>query len=252
MCTTIRSPGSQTKGNVRKRLLVKVLAGPIWEGKLLNFVYLFAKRQEEFEFALTIHTTVGVDAANLALNSIGKRGADQIQRCVRVHILSGVSMTQVRMDVILQLFQEYVTPNERILASLANKLGGEGALEDDQALKKLVDAEYSLTMGSGPDLQRGGVQLFDLAGVRQDIRDDPGEAIEENSKLFDRKFEVQRRQIVEELAHAIEREGDRIIGVLSAPHGRIVDHVWHNFFSLRVFYTSLIPIRGSLASGRIW
>ena len=217
-------------GNVRKRPLVRVLAGSIWEGELLNFVYLFAKRQEEFEFAFTMHSAVGVDAANLALDSIEKRGADQIQRCVRVHILSAVLMTQVRMDVILQLFQEYVTPNERMLASLVNKIGGDGALEDDQTLKRLMDAESTLTMRSGPDLQRGGGQLFDLAGVRQDIRDDPKEAIEENSKFFDRKFEVQRRQIVEELSRTIEREGDKIINMLAAPHERIVDQVCNNFF----------------------
>ena len=45
----------------------------MWEDRLLKFVSLFAKRREEFEFALTIHTIVDVDAANLKLGSINEQ-----------------------------------------------------------------------------------------------------------------------------------------------------------------------------------
>ena len=45
----------------------------MWEDRLLKFVSLFAKRREEFEFALTTHTIVDVDAANLKLGSINEQ-----------------------------------------------------------------------------------------------------------------------------------------------------------------------------------
>ena len=58
---------------IRKKVLVKIFAGPVWEGRLLEFVGVFTKRREEFEFALTIHATIGVDAANLKLDTVNQR-----------------------------------------------------------------------------------------------------------------------------------------------------------------------------------
>ena len=49
-------------GNIRKKLLVKIFAGPVWEEKLLEFVGIFTKRRKEFGLALTLHTAVAVDA----------------------------------------------------------------------------------------------------------------------------------------------------------------------------------------------
>lgn len=71
-------------GNFRKKILVRIFAGPIWEGKLLEFVDTFTKRRKEFEFALTIHNTVGVDAANLKLNTIDERTAELSRRYLRL------------------------------------------------------------------------------------------------------------------------------------------------------------------------
>ena len=66
-------PDSQ---GVRKKLLVKIFAGPVWEGKLLEFVGIFTKRREAFEFTLTIHTTIGVDEANLKLDVVNMQTAE--------------------------------------------------------------------------------------------------------------------------------------------------------------------------------
>jgi hypothetical protein len=56
---------------VKKRLLAKVLLSPVWDAKLLEFVKLFAIRRQEFEFELTMHTSQGVDKANVKLDAIG-------------------------------------------------------------------------------------------------------------------------------------------------------------------------------------
>jgi hypothetical protein len=56
---------------VKKRLLAKVLLSPVWDAKLLDFVKLFATRKQEFEFELTMHTSQGVDKANVKLDAIG-------------------------------------------------------------------------------------------------------------------------------------------------------------------------------------
>lgn len=56
---------------MKKRLLAKVMLGSVWDAKLLDFVKLFDKRRQEFEFELTIHTNQGVDKANSKLDAIG-------------------------------------------------------------------------------------------------------------------------------------------------------------------------------------
>jgi len=61
---------------------VKVFAGPIWEGRLVEFVDIFTKRRQEFEFSLVIHTAVGVDEANLKLASVDERTAELNKKSV--------------------------------------------------------------------------------------------------------------------------------------------------------------------------
>ena len=55
---------------MKKRLLAKVLLSPMWDMKLLDFVELFAMRRREFEFELMMHTSKGVDKANVNLEAI--------------------------------------------------------------------------------------------------------------------------------------------------------------------------------------
>jgi len=48
----------------------------------LEFVEVFTNRRKEFEFALTIHTAVGVDEANIKLNAVDKRTVELDQKYV--------------------------------------------------------------------------------------------------------------------------------------------------------------------------
>ena len=54
----------------RKKLLVKVLQGPIWANRLGDFVKKFTSRREEFQFALSIHSAVGIDDANKKMDEM--------------------------------------------------------------------------------------------------------------------------------------------------------------------------------------
>ena len=56
---------------VKKRLLAKVILASIWDSQLLGFVQRFKDRRREFEFELSIHTSQGVDKANIKLDAIG-------------------------------------------------------------------------------------------------------------------------------------------------------------------------------------
>jgi len=48
----------------------------------LEFVGVFTDRRKEFEFTLTIHTAVGVDEANIKLNTVGERTTELNQKYV--------------------------------------------------------------------------------------------------------------------------------------------------------------------------
>jgi len=122
----------------------------------------------------------------------------------------------------LQMFQKLLTPEQKKLADLVEKKGGNAVLDDEQAMKELAAVEASLS----PATDRQGGGRFDLVEIQHEISDDPTGAIERNAEFFNRKFDIQRRQIEEDVARAVRREGDRIIlAVTAGPHDRIVDPV---------------------------
>jgi hypothetical protein len=54
----------------KKKLIVKLISGPLWEGRLLDYVGLFTQRKEQFLFALSVNTAAGVTAANYKLDNV--------------------------------------------------------------------------------------------------------------------------------------------------------------------------------------
>ena len=120
------------------------------------------------------------------------------------------------------MFQKLLTPEQKKLADMVEKGGGNAVLDDERVMRQLAAAEASLSPASG----RHGNDRFDLAEIQHEIRDDPAGAIEKNAEFFNRKFDMQRRQIEEDVARTVRREGDRIISAVTAgPHDRIVDPV---------------------------
>lgn len=69
---------------------MKILKGPVWEQKLINFVGAFTKRRTEFEFALSIHTAVGVDMVNKTTQEMNEK-----------------------MDMMMKMFQQFVSPEQK-------------------------------------------------------------------------------------------------------------------------------------------
>ncbi|KAJ6610468.1 hypothetical protein B0H10DRAFT_411247 [Mycena sp. CBHHK59/15] len=192
----------------KKKLVVKVLKGPIWEGKLVKFVGIFTKRRSEFEFALAIHTSLGVDAANRALGTV-----DQTTQEINA-----------KMDMMMKMFQQFVSPEQKEMARMIGQRGGAAVLDNDKALKELNDFENK--SGTQVATAHGGGKgaKSDLEDLKEDLHMDPDAAMEQNMTVFTRKFEVQKRQIVDELTRVIEHEGDRVISAVTAgPHDKIID-----------------------------
>ena len=125
----------------------------------------------------------------------------------------------------MKMFQEFVTPEQRRLALLVEQKGGDAVIDNEQVMKELSDVEAAISAPDGIDIHRP-TQKFDLVEIQHEIRDDPTKAIEMNAESFSRKFDIQRRQIQEDIERVVSREGDRIISaVTGGPHERIVDPV---------------------------
>ncbi|KAJ7326377.1 hypothetical protein DFH08DRAFT_941029 [Mycena albidolilacea] len=194
----------------KKKLIVKVLKGPIWEGRLVEFVKVFSKRREQFEFALSIHTARGVDAANKAIGTVDKTTQEM----------------NAKMDMMMKMFAQMVSPEQKEMARLVEQRGGQAVLDNDKALKELNDLENKSGASQGTGKTHGGniAKLSDLDDLKDDLHMDPDAAMEQNMTVFTRKFEVQKRQIIDELSRVVERQGDRIISAVNAgPHDRIID-----------------------------
>lgn len=174
---------------------------------------------------MSIHTAVGVDAANRTLASV-----DDTTRAM-----------EQKMDLMMQMFQKLVSPEQKDMLILVQQKGGTEAVQNNEdALKELGDYERaSASAGASSTPLRSGMSSSDFEDLKEDLHTDPDDAIKDNMTVFSRKFEIQKRQIVEELTRVVRREGDRIISaVTSGPHDRIIDPV-----SRPMLYRCRISIR---------
>jgi hypothetical protein len=167
-----------------------------------------------------MHTAHGVDAANRALA--------EVHQTVRA--------VDEKMDMLL-LFKKLDSPHEKeIMKFIESKGGPKACLADDTILKELSFVNESLDPTSALSALRrdGGLsarrsQSLDYKAfyiLRKDLREDVQEALQKNMAVFERKLDVQKRQIINEIEGVVQREGDRVISaVTSGPHDRIKDPV---------------------------
>ncbi|KAJ7777905.1 hypothetical protein DFH07DRAFT_730843 [Mycena maculata] len=203
---------------IKKKLVVKILKSSVWDGKLVAFTGTFTKRRTEFEFALSIHTALGVDAANKTLGSVDQTTQEM----------------NMKMDMMMKMFQQFVSPEQKEMMRVVEQKGGLQACQDnDKILKELseLEAKSSPGMGAPQSLTKAAGKSSALEDLKDDLMADPDAAMADNLKVFSRKFEVQKRQIVDELTKVVEREGDRVISAITAgPHDRIIDPDVHTIW----------------------
>lgn len=128
----------------------------------------------------------------------------------------------------IKLFRDLTTSSEKKLTARVEGMGGKAAvLDDDQKMETVVEEGYVL-LDEDPESQRDRGVPFNYVEIRQEIKADPEEAIEKNAESFNRKFEMQKEQIVNEITRALSQETNRIISSAKAgpgPHDRVVDQV---------------------------
>lgn len=79
---------------------------------------------------------------------------------------------------------------------------------------------------AGDEDPRAAAFAAELRVLGRELADMPVTAMRKNMKIFERKFRMQQREIMEEMKKVVVHEGDRVISsVLAGPHERIIDPV---------------------------
>ncbi|KAF7296411.1 Protein kinase domain-containing protein [Mycena chlorophos] len=199
----ITSCGSACDVYIKKSFIAKTLKSKIYESRLAGYASKFEEHKKQIKFELQIHTALGVDAANQKLDS------------AQDHLVS----LEAKMEAI---FRKLDTPKERDARSYVEERGGprvcieaEGGID---ALVSISGESMSVAVGGGA----GGEMTTTEAKKRlvKELAEDVDEAFRKNMKLFDRKLEMQSRQ----LEDAISLTGEHIISALEdGTHKRLVD-----------------------------
>jgi hypothetical protein len=165
------------------------------------------------------------------------------------------------MKLLLSAFEKFASPEQQEMQSLIYKHGGVNYVRNnDKVLKQLLQesshlvekgeetlrpsqsaAVSSAAPGGGQTGSSGGGsnnnnKTLTVEAIRTELSENLDSVLDRNFEIFNRKFEIQKRQISEEIAKVVNREGDRIIeAVTTGPHDRILDpdmhYIWKEMVS---------------------
>ncbi|TCD67366.1 hypothetical protein EIP91_010200 [Steccherinum ochraceum] len=188
----------------KKRLLVKVLKGYVWEERLVEFVGTFQQRKTEFEQALTMHIARTVERMDRTLAGV-KITADAINE---------------RVALFMRVFETFVPSAEAELRDLVNQKGDPKTVQNNETLLlELSEQETRLD----PRRNTGrGIRTNTIKDLKEELRLDLDVALQKNLETFDGKFELYHRQLREELAQFIHEENNQLLTAMrEGPHDRI-------------------------------
>ena len=137
------------------------------------------------------------------------------------------------MEAMHESFKTMLTPLMKQLQNRIRKEGMDEILRSDSLLRELNGLESNTdpflvktkdeqlkAVRSNPDANS------DFKDLKKELQEDPAITIEKNLEVFKRKFEMQKKEIVEEIDKLVVRESDRVIqSVLAGPHEKILDRV---------------------------
>ncbi|KAF9526891.1 hypothetical protein CPB83DRAFT_769552 [Crepidotus variabilis] len=202
----IKAAGSACDAYLKKGFLSKTVKASTYEGRLANFIDTFADHRNKLELSFALHTSLGVDAANEKLD----------EQSVRLKAI------EEKLDAIA-LFRQVDTPREKDVQKFISEHGGvKSVLNNDDFLEELISKSgESFSRISG---REAGRKSNDLPSVRKrllkEVLEDVDEVFNRNMVLFEKKLDMQSKQLTETL----QSESDRVIQtLLSGAHDRIID-----------------------------
>ncbi|KXN91180.1 hypothetical protein AN958_02747 [Leucoagaricus sp. SymC.cos] len=163
----IKKCGSACDVYLKKSFIAKTLKSKFYEARLTGYVTKFIDYADKLDKALNVHTAIGVDAANKKLDDQSAK-LDSIEQ---------------KLDV---LFRKLDTPQEREVSNFIKENGVKGDREGKR-----------LTGKSGIDSVK--------EKLRKELSEDLDAVLRRNFSLFDRKLEIQSRNIADALDNVLSK-----------------------------------------------
>ncbi|KAF5348106.1 hypothetical protein D9756_010797 [Leucocoprinus leucothites] len=193
----IKECGSACDVYLKKSFIKKTLKSKIYEGRLSDYGSKFIDHRDQLDKALTVHIALGVDAANLKLDSQSSQ-LDSIEE---------------KLDMLTNVFRRLDTPQEKEVMEFIEKNGGPNAVVARNDLVKALVDKSGETLSNLSDKARS-------EKLQKEVAEDLDLVLKRNSTLFDRKLDIQSKNITD----AVERQGQYIVSALSAgTHDRVRD-----------------------------
>jgi hypothetical protein len=188
--------------------VAKTVKASKYESRLAEYGTIFVDHRKSLEMGLAFHTSLGVDSANQKLDG-------------QNHQLQTI---EEKLDMIF-LFRKLDTPREKdVLKFIDDHGGAKACISNDELLEELVvKSGESLSRFGGRESGRRSNDLPDIKKrLVKELQEDIDEALGRNMVLFERKLDVQSKQ----LADTVRQESDHIISkLMSGAHDRITDPV---------------------------
>lgn len=206
-------------------LTAKTIKSTIYENRLAEFSRIFIEHRKYLFLQLSLHSSLGVDNANQKLDTQGDR----------------LRAIEKKINIML-LFRKLDTPREKdVIKFIEDSGGAKACIANDELLEELVSrsGESLSRFPAGRDHSgRRSTELPDMKKkLMKELQEDIDEAFNRNMVLFERKLDIQSKQ----LAETMQEESEHIITTLLAgAHDRISDPVY--FFHCDVGISDLINL----------
>ncbi|KAL1937671.1 hypothetical protein VTO73DRAFT_12946 [Trametes versicolor] len=192
----------------KKGMTARVLGSIRWNEKLQHYVKRFTKHRADIEFTLAIHLGINIDIANRKLDSIDSK-----------------------VESVLEFLQGCTSPEEKELAMFIESRGGRDAvLKSERLLLELINQRPRANNSSTDGRWASRQSTLDLRALKEELSEEPEISISRNWGAFERKFEMQERELgrIQEIVH---EENQLVIkSVTSGPHDKIRDNDLHNIW----------------------
>ncbi len=162
---------------------------------------------------------------------------DQFERhkqdlLLRLHARINFKLNEVtELLSTIKLFDMVRSRKERELMGLIAKEGGPSkVMQDPDLLKKIIEANEE--NNKDHSTRQGDNEKTIVAVVQAEIREqDLQKLIKMNETVFNRKFEAQKKSLIDALEETVERMGDRVItAVISGPYERLINQDLYNIW----------------------
>ncbi|KAK0239406.1 hypothetical protein EDD85DRAFT_766418 [Armillaria nabsnona] len=182
-----------------RKLFSRILRSQSYESDLAAYGDRFENNKQELQLRLTVRT-------NLKLNQV-------------TDLLS-----------VMMLFNLVRSPKERELMELIDKEGGASkVMQDPVLLQKIIKGSENNNRDRGALQAEEDQKLVSL--VQAEIHQDIQNLVKANETAFIRKFEAQKKSLIDALRENVDRLGDRVItAVISGPYERLINEDLSNIW----------------------